>query len=194
VKPHIVRTDEAGIDDPAGEFYQSPEELGEYLQFTYCIKCGCCMAACPYPGHGHAIPGPMPLAAAQRYKRGHARRRAARPQPGDGQLAWRLPLPLCGRMFARVPQGCGPGQSDPVSQAPVGAGLPAPARRKKPCAKLHGRAKAAARQHHTRAGEDGVRKLADPLEGLRTGLRLAHGRCGMSFVSRLGSPDLALQY
>ena len=47
VKPYIVRPDEAEIVDPAGEFYQSPEELDAYLQFTYCIKCGCCMAACP---------------------------------------------------------------------------------------------------------------------------------------------------
>jgi len=47
VKPYIARADQAGIDDPEGESYQSPEELGAYLQFTYCIKCGCCMAACP---------------------------------------------------------------------------------------------------------------------------------------------------
>ncbi len=47
LKPYIVRADEAEINDPAGEFYQSPEELEAYLQFTYCIKCGCCMAACP---------------------------------------------------------------------------------------------------------------------------------------------------
>jgi len=47
LKPYIVRADQAEIDDPAGEFFQSPEELEAYLQFTYCIKCGCCMAPAP---------------------------------------------------------------------------------------------------------------------------------------------------
>jgi len=47
LRPHIVRAEDAEIDDPQGEFYQSPTELERYLQFSYCIKCGCCMAACP---------------------------------------------------------------------------------------------------------------------------------------------------
>jgi heterodisulfide reductase subunit C len=67
VNPHIVRADEAEIDDPAGEFYQSPEELEAYLQFTYCIKCGCCMGACPTLATDVRYQGPMPLTAAQRY-------------------------------------------------------------------------------------------------------------------------------
>ena len=33
--PHIVRADEAEINDPQGEFYQSPAELERYLQFSY---------------------------------------------------------------------------------------------------------------------------------------------------------------
>lgn len=67
VRPHILRSDEAEIDDPAGEFYQSPEELEAYLQFTYCIKCGCCMGACPTLATDVRYQGPMPLTAAQRY-------------------------------------------------------------------------------------------------------------------------------
>jgi succinate dehydrogenase / fumarate reductase iron-sulfur subunit len=67
VKPYIVRKDEAEIDNPAGEFYQSPEELEAYLQFTYCIKCGCCMGACPTLATDVRYQGPMPLTAAQRY-------------------------------------------------------------------------------------------------------------------------------
>jgi len=77
VKPHIVRAEEAGIDDPEGEFYQSPEQLGAYLQFTYCIKCGCCMGACPTLATDARYLGPMPLAAAQRYNADTSRRRAA---------------------------------------------------------------------------------------------------------------------
>ncbi|HVO63826.1 MAG TPA: succinate dehydrogenase iron-sulfur subunit [Terriglobales bacterium] len=67
VKPYILRSDEAEINDPAGEFYQTPGQLESYLQFTYCIKCGCCMAACPTLATDARYLGPMPLTAAQRY-------------------------------------------------------------------------------------------------------------------------------
>ncbi len=66
VSPHILR-DEAEIDSPAGEFYQSVEQLENFLQFTYCIKCGCCMGACPTLATDVRYLGPMPLAAAHRY-------------------------------------------------------------------------------------------------------------------------------
>ncbi len=66
VSPHILR-DNAEIDTPTFEFYQSPEQLERFLQFTYCIKCGCCMAACPTLATDVRYLGPMPLAAAHRY-------------------------------------------------------------------------------------------------------------------------------
>ena len=65
VKPYVVRGDENEINDAAGEFYQSPEELEAYLQFTFCIKCGCCMAACPTLATDARYLGPMPLTAGQ---------------------------------------------------------------------------------------------------------------------------------
>jgi len=67
LKPYILRKNEAEINDPTGEFYQSPEQLEHYLQFTYCIKCGCCMGACPTLATDARYLGPMPLTAAQRY-------------------------------------------------------------------------------------------------------------------------------
>jgi len=69
LKPYILRRDEAEVNDPAGEFYQSPEQLENYLQFTYCIKCGCCMAACPTLATDARYLGPMPLTAALRYNK-----------------------------------------------------------------------------------------------------------------------------
>jgi succinate dehydrogenase / fumarate reductase iron-sulfur subunit len=66
VKPHIMR-DEAELNNPKGEFYQSPRDLEAYLQFTYCIKCGCCMAACPTLATDVRYLGPMPLTALERY-------------------------------------------------------------------------------------------------------------------------------
>ena len=67
VRPYILRANEGEINDPAGEFYQSPEQLESYLQFALCIKCGCCMAACPTLATDARYLGPMPLAAGQRY-------------------------------------------------------------------------------------------------------------------------------
>jgi len=47
LRPYIIRDDIAERENPTGEFFQSAHELEQYLQFSYCIKCGSCMAACP---------------------------------------------------------------------------------------------------------------------------------------------------
>jgi succinate dehydrogenase / fumarate reductase iron-sulfur subunit len=65
--PYVMREDVEERERPTGEFWQSREELEEYLQFTYCIKCGCCMAACPTFATDALYSGPMPLAQAHRY-------------------------------------------------------------------------------------------------------------------------------
>jgi len=67
IRPFIIRANEAEINDPAGEYYQSPHQLEEFLQFTFCIKCGCCMGACPTLATDLRYLGPMPLAQAYRY-------------------------------------------------------------------------------------------------------------------------------
>jgi succinate dehydrogenase / fumarate reductase iron-sulfur subunit len=67
IMPFIRREDETEVNDPQGEFYQTPEELEHYLQFSFCIKCGCCMAACPTLATDTRYLGPMPLAQAYRY-------------------------------------------------------------------------------------------------------------------------------
>lgn len=67
VMPYIKRTDAKEMEEPSAEFFQSPHELEEYLQFTYCIKCGACMAACPTMATDREYLGPMPLTQAHRY-------------------------------------------------------------------------------------------------------------------------------
>ncbi len=67
LSPFIIRSDREEQENPTGEYWQSTEELEHYLQFSYCIKCGCCMAACPTLATRSAYSGPMPLTAAQRY-------------------------------------------------------------------------------------------------------------------------------
>jgi succinate dehydrogenase / fumarate reductase iron-sulfur subunit len=66
-KPYIIRQDEAEQSQPTGEYWQSAHQLEEYLQFSYCIKCGCCMAACPTYATDPVYAGPMPLGQAHRY-------------------------------------------------------------------------------------------------------------------------------
>ena len=67
VHPHIIREDRSEQQQPTGEFWQSPHQLEQYLQFSYCIKCGCCMAACPTYATDPVYAGPMPLGQAHRY-------------------------------------------------------------------------------------------------------------------------------
>jgi succinate dehydrogenase / fumarate reductase iron-sulfur subunit len=68
LSPFLVRPgDEAEVERPTGEFAQTPEELLRVLQFSYCIKCGACMAACPTLATDAEYLGPMPLAQAYRY-------------------------------------------------------------------------------------------------------------------------------
>ncbi len=67
LSPFLIRDDKEEQENPTGEYWQSSEELENYLQFSYCIKCGCCMAACPTVATDPVYSGPMPLGQAQRY-------------------------------------------------------------------------------------------------------------------------------
>jgi fumarate reductase iron-sulfur subunit len=64
VKPWIVRDQEPVVD---GEYLQTPEELDEYKQFSMCINCMLCYAACPVYGLDPEFIGPAAIALAQRY-------------------------------------------------------------------------------------------------------------------------------
>ncbi|MGZ6235907.1 MAG: succinate dehydrogenase/fumarate reductase iron-sulfur subunit, partial [Syntrophales bacterium] len=64
---YIQRSEVEEMEMPTYEFYQTPHRLEEFLQFTYCIKCGCCMAGCPTMATDRDYPGPAPLAQAYRY-------------------------------------------------------------------------------------------------------------------------------
>lgn len=70
VQPYIQSKD--GVDDSDTEkktfsFYQSPDDVDKYLQFSYCIKCGLCYSACPTVGTDLKFPGPQALAQLYRY-------------------------------------------------------------------------------------------------------------------------------
>jgi fumarate reductase iron-sulfur subunit len=65
VKPWIVRDQERPLS--AGEYRQTPDELDEYKQYSMCINCMLCYAACPIYGLDPKFLGPAAIALAQRY-------------------------------------------------------------------------------------------------------------------------------
>jgi succinate dehydrogenase / fumarate reductase, iron-sulfur subunit len=67
IKPYLIRQNRIEQERPAGEYFQSEQELINYIQFAYCIKCGLCMAACPTVATSRDYTGPQPLTQAWRY-------------------------------------------------------------------------------------------------------------------------------
>jgi fumarate reductase iron-sulfur subunit len=65
VKPWLVREVHSPIEQ--GEYLQTPEELDEYKQFSMCINCMLCYAACPVYSLEPDFIGPAAIALAQRY-------------------------------------------------------------------------------------------------------------------------------
>lgn len=65
IKPWIVRAAEKPVSE--GEYRQTPDELEDYKQFSMCINCMLCYAACPVYGLDPTFIGPAAIALAQRY-------------------------------------------------------------------------------------------------------------------------------
>ena len=82
MKPYIIRHDTEEMESPTAEFGQKPEELATFLQFTYCIKCGLCISACPTSGSDKLFPGPQALTQCYHY--------CADSRDGGGQQRYHL--------------------------------------------------------------------------------------------------------
>ncbi len=65
VRPWIIREEERPLS--AGENRQTPAQLDVYKQFSMCINCMLCYAACPVYGMEPRFLGPAAIALAQRY-------------------------------------------------------------------------------------------------------------------------------
>jgi fumarate reductase iron-sulfur subunit len=65
VHPWIVREEEGPLSE--GEYLQTPEQLDTYKQFSMCINCLLCYAACPVYGLDPHFIGPAAIALAHRY-------------------------------------------------------------------------------------------------------------------------------
>jgi len=68
VKPFLIRKDIKEQEEPTKEYYQTWKDIVDrILQFTYCIKCGMCLSACPTVGYDKEYLGPVALTQAFRY-------------------------------------------------------------------------------------------------------------------------------
>ena len=67
VMPWLVRKDEKEKFRPEAEYRQTSREVDYYLPFSYCIKCGLCVDACPVSNVNASYAGPQALAQAYRY-------------------------------------------------------------------------------------------------------------------------------
>ena len=65
VKPYLIPKEDQPIS--AGEFKQTPVELKKFKQYTLCINCMLCYAACPQYGLVPEFLGPAAIALAHRY-------------------------------------------------------------------------------------------------------------------------------
>ncbi|HEX5457918.1 MAG TPA: succinate dehydrogenase iron-sulfur subunit [Candidatus Nitrosotalea sp.] len=66
MKPYIIN-EESELVPNKKEFLQTPKDVEEYLQFSYCIKCGLCNSGCPTMATDKSFIGPQGLAQAYRY-------------------------------------------------------------------------------------------------------------------------------
>ncbi len=132
--PFIGR-EEAELNNPLGEYYQTPEDLEHYLQFSFCIKCGCCMAACPTLATDVRYLGPMPLAQAYRYSN-DTRDSAARERAevaGSSHGAFRCHY--AGECSRACPKGVDPARAIQHLKRQLVLGYIGLAHHPKPCAK-----------------------------------------------------------
>jgi succinate dehydrogenase / fumarate reductase, iron-sulfur subunit len=67
VKPFIIRQDAKEMEEPSTEFTQTPQDLDVFEQFSYCVKCGICVAACPSSARDKRFLGPQALAQCYHY-------------------------------------------------------------------------------------------------------------------------------
>jgi len=65
IKPWIVPREERSLAQ--GEYRQTPAQLGQFEQFSHCINCMLCYAACPQYGLDPSFMGPGVIALLHRY-------------------------------------------------------------------------------------------------------------------------------
>ena len=80
IKPYLIPRVSKSVSE--GPYRQTPEQMDEYYQYSQCINCLLCYAACPQYGLNQAFTGPAALALLHRYNA----------DSRDGGAAERMPV------------------------------------------------------------------------------------------------------
>ena len=67
IKPYIIRNEDEEKPLAEGEYLQTPAELAQFKQYSMCINCVLCYAACPVYAIDPSFIGPAAIALGQRY-------------------------------------------------------------------------------------------------------------------------------
>lgn len=67
IKPYIIPAKEKYLSE--GTYKQTPEQMAKFKQYSMCINCGLCYAACPQYALDKNFTGPAALALLARYNR-----------------------------------------------------------------------------------------------------------------------------
>ena len=67
IKPYIIRNEDEEKPLDEGEYLQTPAELAQFKQYSMCINCVLCYAACPVYAIDPSFIGPAAIALGQRY-------------------------------------------------------------------------------------------------------------------------------
>ena len=67
IAPFLIRRNATEQETAESEYQQTAQDLDGYLQFSYCIKCGLCNAACPTIATDSLFTGPQALTQVYRY-------------------------------------------------------------------------------------------------------------------------------
>ena len=65
IQPYIIPKEKKSLEQ--GEYIQTPAQVQDYMQFTACINCTLCYAACPQFGLNPDFIGPGAMALLHRY-------------------------------------------------------------------------------------------------------------------------------
>lgn len=140
IMPYIVR-DESELNNEEGEYYQTPNQLEEFLQFTYCIKCGCCMAACPTLATDPYYLGPQPLSQAHRYNSDTRDGGRALRNMITGSIDGAFKCHYAGECSRVCPKGVDPAKAIQIMKRQLVLDFLHLSKKQKPCEKLHGQGK-----------------------------------------------------
>jgi fumarate reductase iron-sulfur subunit len=121
VRPYLIPKDVKAIEE--GEYRQTPAELKRFKQYSMCINCMLCYAACPEYALIPKYIGPAAIALAHRWNQDSrdGGREARQEEIAATEGAWECSF--VGRLLGGVPRARRPGGRDPAGEDQEHGGL-----------------------------------------------------------------------